>query len=114
MDDIKLYVAKNNKLQELLRVTQTFSRDIKMVFVTEKYKALSIAKGRLGMRNFTAEDNEIMEATKVGDIYTYLGHMQFKQIKCTQMEQKLGEEYLNRTKSILKTKSNGNTRLHDK
>jgi len=32
MDDIKLYAATNNQLQELLRLTQTFSRDIKMVF----------------------------------------------------------------------------------
>ena len=41
------------------------------------------------------------------DIYRYLGHMQSKQIKHAQMKQKLGEEYLHRTKSILKTKLNG-------
>jgi hypothetical protein len=29
-----------------------------------------------------------------------MGHMQFKQIKCAQMKQKLGEEYLNRKKII--------------
>jgi hypothetical protein len=28
MDDIKLYAATNNQLQELLRLTQTFLRDI--------------------------------------------------------------------------------------
>jgi hypothetical protein len=33
--------------------------------------------------------------------------MQSKQIKHAQMKNKLGEEYLNRTKSILKTKLNG-------
>jgi hypothetical protein len=38
MDDTKLYAAKNNKLKELLRLTQTFSRDIKMVFGIEKCK----------------------------------------------------------------------------
>jgi hypothetical protein len=32
MDDIKLYAATNNQLQELLWLTQTFSRDIKIVF----------------------------------------------------------------------------------
>ena len=37
----------------------------------------------------------------------YLGHMQAKQIKHARMKQKLGKEYLNRTKSILKTKLNG-------
>jgi hypothetical protein len=48
-----------------------------------------------------------METIKEDDIYRYLGHMQSKQIKHAQMKQKLGEEYLNRTKSILKTKLNG-------
>ena len=38
MDDIKLYAATNNQLQELLRLTQTFPRDIKMVFGIEKGK----------------------------------------------------------------------------
>ena len=32
MDEMKLYAATNNQLQELLRLTQTFSRDVKMVF----------------------------------------------------------------------------------
>jgi hypothetical protein len=48
-----------------------------------------------------------MEAMKEDDICRYLGHMQSKQIKHAQMKQNLGEEYLNGTKSILKTKLNG-------
>ena len=48
-----------------------------------------------------------MEAMNKNDIYKYLGHMQTKQIKHAQMKQQLGEEYLRRTKSILKTKLNG-------
>ena len=46
MDDIKLYAATNNQLQEILRLTQTFSRDIKMAFGIEKCKTLYIAKGK--------------------------------------------------------------------
>ena len=45
MDDIKLYTATNTQLQELLRLTQTFSRDIKMAFGIEKCRTLCIAKG---------------------------------------------------------------------
>jgi len=45
MDDIKLHAATNNQLQELLRLTQTFSRDIKMVFGTEKCETQCIANG---------------------------------------------------------------------
>ena len=54
MDDIKLYAATNSQLQELLRLTNTFSRDIKIVFGIEKCKTLCIVKGKLEMRNFTA------------------------------------------------------------
>jgi hypothetical protein len=92
------------QLQELLRLTQTFSRDIKMVFGIENCKTLSIAKGRLEMRNFTTEGDDTMEVMNEEDIYRYFGHMQSKQIKHAQMKQKIGEEYLNRTKIILKTK----------
>ena len=62
MDDIKLYAATNNQLKELLRLTHTFSRDIKMVFGIEKCKTLIIAKGKLEMRNFTMEDDDTMES----------------------------------------------------
>ena len=107
MDDIKFYAATNNQLQELLRLTQTFARDIKMVFGIEKCKTLCIAKRKLEMRNFTTEDDDTMEAMNENDVYRYLGHMQTKQIKHARMKQKLGEEYLNRNKGILKTKLNG-------
>jgi hypothetical protein len=45
MDDIKLHAATNNQLRELLWLTQTFSRDIKMVYGIEKCKTLSIPRG---------------------------------------------------------------------
>jgi len=105
--DIKLYVATINELKELLQLTGTFSRDIKMVFGIEKCKTLSIAKGKLKMRNFiTDDDDDTMEAMNKDEIYRFLGHMQSKQIKHAQMKQKLGKEHLHRIKSILKIKLN--------
>jgi hypothetical protein len=50
MDDIKLYAATNNQLQELLQLTQTFSRDIRMTFGVEKCKTLSTVKRKLELR----------------------------------------------------------------
>jgi len=83
-----------------------------MVFGIEKCKTFSIAKGKLEMRNFTTEDDDdTMEVTNKDEIYIYLGHMQSKQIKHAQMKQKLGEEYLHCTKSILMTKLNGNNTI---
>jgi len=81
MDYIKIYAAANSQLQELLWLTRTFSRDIKMVFGIEKCKTLCIAKGKLEMRNFTTEDDDTMEAMNEDDMYRYRGHMQAKQIK---------------------------------
>jgi len=107
MDYIKLYAATNNQLRGLQRLTQTFSRDITMVFGIKKGKTLCIAKGKLEMRNFTTEDNDTMEAMNEDDVCGYLGNRQAKQIKHARMKQKLGEEYLNRIKGILKTKLNG-------
>ena len=72
MNDIKLYAATNTQLQEL-RCTQTFSRDIKMVFGIDKCKTLCITKGKLQMRNFTTEHEDTMEAMNEDDMYRYLG-----------------------------------------
>jgi hypothetical protein len=104
MDDTKLYAATSNQLQELLPLTQTFSRDIRMTFGIEKCKTLSIVKRKVELRNFTTEEEDTMIAMKEEDIYKCLGHMQTKQIKHAQMKQQLGDEYLQRTNSILKTK----------
>jgi hypothetical protein len=103
----KLYAATNDQLQELLQLTQTFSRDIRMTSGIEKCKMLSIVKRKLELRNFITEEEDTMIAMKEEDIYKYLGHMQTKQIGHTQVRQQLGDEYLQRTKSILKTKLNG-------
>jgi len=92
MDDIKLYAATNNQLHGLLQLTQTFSRDIKMSFGIEKCKTSSTAKRKLEMRSFTTDNDDTMEAMNEDDTYKYLGHMQTKQMKHTQMTQKLGEE----------------------
>ena len=52
-----------------------------------------------------------MEAMNEDGIYIYFGHMQTKQLKHTQMKPKLGDEYSNRTSSILKTKLNGKNKM---
>jgi hypothetical protein len=78
-----------------------------MTFGIEKCKTLSTVKRKLELRNFTTEEEGAMAAMTEGDIKKYLGHMQTKQIKHAQMKQQLGSEYLQRTKSILKTKLNG-------
>jgi hypothetical protein len=78
-----------------------------MTLGIKRCKTLSIVKRKLELRNFTTEDEDTMIAMKEEDIYKYLGHMQTKQIRHAQMKQQLGNEYIQRTKGILKTKLNG-------
>jgi len=80
-------------MQELLWLTHTISRDIKMLFGIENCKTLCIVKGKIQMRNFTTEDDDTMEAKNEDDMYRYLNHMQDKQIKQACMKQNLGEKY---------------------
>jgi len=75
-----------------------------MLFGIEKCKTLCTAKENLEIRNFTTEDNDTMEVMNEDDIYRYLDHLQAKQIKHAPTKHKLREKYLNRKKSILKTK----------
>jgi len=76
-----------------------FQETLKCHLGLKSAKTLCTAKGKLEMGNCTTEDDDTMEAMNEDDMYRYLGHMQAKQIKHAQMKQKLGEEYLNRTKS---------------
>ena len=80
-DAIKMYASTPNQLQELLWLTHTFSRDIKMAFGIEKCKTLYIAKGRMEMRNFTTEDGDTVGAMSDDGMYRHLGHVQAKHIK---------------------------------
>jgi len=77
-----------------------------MVRGIKKCRTLCTAKRKPEMRNFTTKDDDTMEAMNKDNRYRYLGHVQTKQIKHAPMKQKIGEEYLNCTKSILKTKLN--------
>jgi hypothetical protein len=83
-----------------------------MTFGIENCRTVSIVKKKLELRNFTTEEEDTMIAMKEEDIYKYLGHMQTKQIKHAQMKQQLANEYLQRTKSILKTKLNGKNMIN--
>jgi hypothetical protein len=68
---------------------------------------IKYCKKEIRTENFTTEEEDTLIAMKEGDIYKYLGHMRTKQIRHAQMKQQLGDEYLQRTKSILKTKLSG-------
>ena len=75
-----------------------------MAFGIEKCRTLCITKEKLEVRNFTTQDDDTVEAMNDNDMYRYLGHIKAKQIKRARMKQKIGEEYLNCTKSVIKTK----------
>jgi len=108
MDDIKLYAATIN-YKNFYGSLKLFQESLKW-YLGLKKKTLCIAKEKLEMRNFTTQDDDTMEAMNENGMYRCID-MQAKQIKHARMKQKLGEEYLNRTKRILKTKLNGKNTL---
>jgi tRNA C32,U32 (ribose-2'-O)-methylase TrmJ len=75
MDDIKLYADTNSQLQELYGSLNLSQETLIW------YLGLKRAKGKLEMKNFTSEDDDIMEAMNEDDIYRYFGHMQSNQIE---------------------------------
>ena len=62
-----------------------------IIIITITIIIISIAKGKLEMRNFTTEDDDTMGAMNKDDIHRYLGHMQSKQMKQAQMKQQLAK-----------------------
>ncbi|KAL1446981.1 hypothetical protein WDU94_000610 [Cyamophila willieti] len=105
MDDLKLYAANRNQLNELIHIVSKFSNDIKMKFGIDKCKTLSIQSGK----TTTPEEQGPMsiQAMEIDELYKYLGIMQSKQIAQSDMKARLKNEFKGRLHKLLKAKLNG-------
>ncbi|KAI5722894.1 hypothetical protein M8J76_015424 [Diaphorina citri] len=105
MDDLKLYAASKNKLNELIQIVAKFSSDIQMKFGIDKCRFLSIHAGR--MINTQEQGPMAIEPMSTDELYKYLGVMQSKQVAHSEMKKRLQTEFKSRLHKLMKSKLNG-------
>lgn len=105
MDDIKLYGASRHQLNYLLKITETFSKDINMKFGISKCKINSILKGEHANQEpyDLNHQEDCIEPLTIIDTYKYLGFHQNREINHTQIKQELKNKYHHRLVTVLKT-----------
>ncbi|KAK4871597.1 hypothetical protein RN001_015721 [Aquatica leii] len=105
MDDLKLLAVTKHQLKQLLKITETFSKDINTTFGTDKCKINSIVKGRqTKQEDYSLEGNtDHIEAMGKTDDYKYLGYRQKIGIEYTNIKDELKQKYRQRLITILKT-----------
>lgn len=104
MDDIKIYASTRTELKELLKITENFTKDIRMEFGISKCKALHIEKGKWNdNENREIINNETLENMAENQTYKYLGFEQNIRINHTDIKTQLKTQYKQRLLAILKT-----------
>ena len=104
MDDLKLYASTNQQLDNLIRLTETFSTDIGMAFGTEKCMKNSMIQGKYKKtENYTLDNNTQIEGMEESQYYKYLGYKQSIGIEHANIKEELKQKYTQRLKQILNT-----------
>lgn len=105
MDDIKIYATDGNQLKELLKITETITKDTDMEFGINKCKVVHILRGKLQPN----EEKEILNTEEVTNMepdetYKYLGYDQNTSINHSQIKEQLKKKYTQRLNQVLKSK----------
>ena len=106
MDDLKLYAANDQQLNNQIKIVKTFSDDIRMNFGIEKCSKVTIKRGRVKKSdNIILDNGEILKALDHNKQYRYLG---FNEHQITDKNSKaaLKNEYFKRLKMLLKSELN--------
>lgn len=105
MDDIKLYAANREQLDDLLKRTEEFSNDIKMKFGIEKCKVNSIIAGqfkKVDSHNLEHQEGAI-DSMDFKESYKYLGYKQTTTLNHTEIKNSLKDKFKQRLNQILNT-----------
>ena len=74
MDDLKLYAANDQQLNNQIKLVKTFSDDIRMSFGIEKCNKVTIKRGKITKsENIVLDNGEILKALDLNKMYKYLG-----------------------------------------
>lgn len=107
MDDLKLYSATENQLENLINLTESISNDMKMTFGIQKCKILHIQKGKWSQgENIQTNTQGVIETMVTEETYKYLGVKQNTKINQKDTKEHLVVLYKTRLKRILRTKLN--------
>ncbi|XP_052755669.1 uncharacterized protein LOC113521769 [Galleria mellonella] len=106
MDDIKLYAETENQLNQLTKIVEQFTNDIKMEFGLEKCKINSIRAGSQHPYNNTLESGEQITSLSEQEVYKYLGYNQALFINHKEIKLKLQQQFRHRLNAVLKTQLN--------
>lgn len=111
VDDLKLYAKSAQQLEQLLGITERFSKDIGMEFGISKCKTLCINRGKIEKIDYKTDNDKIITHLNETETYKYLGIQQAKRIDHKQIKQTLTNTYFNRIKAIAKTKLNSKNKF---
>ena len=106
MDDLKLLGATANQLQQMLRIVEEFSNDIKMEFGLNKCQTINIVRGKLQEDGFKMQNEQNIAAMKAQKTYKYQGIKQGQRTEQQTMKQEFTKEFLSRIKLVLKCNPN--------
>ena len=111
MDDLKLYANNETNLNNLIKTTEIFSRDIHMEFGLDKCAIMKLKKGVYDDRNDVRTDNGYIKALENEEIYKYLGIKQTHKGSMTQVKSDIKKTLIQRTNKILKSHLNSNNKF---
>ncbi|XP_030754980.1 uncharacterized protein LOC115881577 [Sitophilus oryzae] len=103
MDDLKIYAATKNQLENLLRTVHKISADIGMTFGTSKCQTVSIIRGKLCETPELNLDEKTIISAMSTEPYKYLGMLQTHKIEHGIIKNRLSTAFRLRLTSLLKT-----------
>lgn len=104
MDDIKLYATTNTQLQNLIKIVQKVTDDMRMEFGISKCKTQHVSKGIWTDENTGITiKNDNLENLESHETYKYLGFQQNTRINHTDIKRELINNYKRRLNQILRT-----------
>ncbi|XP_066912330.1 uncharacterized protein [Clytia hemisphaerica] len=106
MDDLKLYAANDQQLNNQIKLVKTFSDDIQMNFGIEKCNKVTIKRGKITKSdNIVLDNGEILKTLDQNKQYKYLGFNEH-QLTDKYTKSALKNEYFKRLKMLLKSELN--------
>ncbi|CAB3227168.1 unnamed protein product [Arctia plantaginis] len=108
MDDLKLFASSSSILMNLLEITKTFSKCIRMEFGVDKCAIMHVKRGRVVESDrLELSDSTHFTCLSANETYKYLGMSQALGVNELNMKQSLQERFFSRLKKVLNSLLSG-------